>query len=158
MFVSQRRDCSLELHLIWADSYAAIMMYLWFVLFFLLEKWSWMVRSVWDADGTNWRRSVTVGHHHTPLRREKTLKDSNGHRGNKKKTGKEQGFRKPFIHLLKLCSVSEQLTRQVDCQLHQNATIHLGSSTLVSKRDSVLHTLFPFAAFQKCSSQTNSVS
>lgn len=160
MFVSQQRDCSLELHLIWADSYTAIMMFLWFTFFFFFRlaseseagrRWALETLTALTAEQVSqWVITLT--------RREETRRDSNGQRENKKKTGKEQGFKKPFIHSLKLRSVTEQLTRRVDYRLHQNAKIRLGTSALISIRDSVLHTLFPFAAFQKSSGQINSKS
>lgn len=41
----------------------------------------------------------------TLMHRTETQKGSNGHRGNKKMTGREQDFKKAFIGLLKLHNV-----------------------------------------------------
>lgn len=114
-----------------------------------LGRKSWLVVIVRDAELTGLTAEemsqwVTITPWGTVRRRWKTVMDAKRRR--RKKTGKEQVFKKTFIRLLKLCSVTEQLTRRVDYRVHPNAKIHPGTSARVFKRDGVLHTLFPFTA------------
>lgn len=74
-------------------------------------------------------------------------------RRRKKRKGKRKTSKRPLFLLLKLCSVTEQLTRRVDYRIHHNAKIHPGTFALISKSDGVLHTLFPFTAFLKVSAK-----